>query len=288
MLNLLEEAELAIREADLHRRAGRVVDLIGLIVEASGLEASVGEVCTIDAGRGRPSVPAEVVGFRAGRTLLMALGDATGIGPGAQVIASGQPLKVDVSDAHDALVLLEGDSALLHLGEDRFLERVQSYLELSPALRERVNDIDYVDLRFDSRVYVRPAANGNRVTGLDPASPAGRRRSVYRSIVRSVPDPFMDCLDCADPSLLVPRRNTTLTALQALAMLHDPFMIGGASRLAARVRSEGAGPPRAFELALGRRPGPEEATILDGYAAKHGLENACLLILNSNEFLFID
>lgn len=73
--------------------------------------------------------------------------------------------QVDVSDAHDALVLLEGDGALLHLGEDRFLERVQSYLELSPALRERVTEIDYVDLRFDSRVYVRPA---------DSSRPRGR------------------------------------------------------------------------------------------------------------------
>jgi cell division protein FtsQ len=70
--------------------------------------------------------------------------------------------QVDVADAHDALVLLEGDTALLHLGDDRFLERVQSYLELSPTLRERVDDIDYVDLRFDSHVYVRPAANGSR------------------------------------------------------------------------------------------------------------------------------
>jgi flagellum-specific ATP synthase len=96
---LVEEAALAVREADLHRRSGRVADLIGLIVEATGLEASVGEVCTIEAGRGRAAVPAEVVGFRAGRTLLMALGDATGIGPGARVVASGQPLKVDVSDA---------------------------------------------------------------------------------------------------------------------------------------------------------------------------------------------
>ena len=66
--------------------------------------------------------------------------------------------QVDVSDAHDAVVLLDGDSALLHLGDDKFLERVQSYLELSPALRERITDIDYVDLRFDPRVYVRPAA----------------------------------------------------------------------------------------------------------------------------------
>ena len=68
--------------------------------------------------------------------------------------------QIDVADAHDALVMLEGDPALLHLGEDRFLERVQSYLDLSPTLRERVSDIDYVDLRFDSRVYVRPATSG--------------------------------------------------------------------------------------------------------------------------------
>ena len=73
---MLAAAEAAIRDADLHRRHGRVIDLIGLIVEATGLEAEVGEVCTINTGRGRAPVPAEVVGFRAGRTLLMALGDA--------------------------------------------------------------------------------------------------------------------------------------------------------------------------------------------------------------------
>src|SRR3954454_22731010 len=97
--DLLDQASSAIRDADLHRRTGRVVDLIGLIVEATGLEAEVGEVCSIETGRGRPDVPAEVVGFRAGRTLLMALGDATGIGPGARVTASGKPLAVNVSDA---------------------------------------------------------------------------------------------------------------------------------------------------------------------------------------------
>src|ERR1700754_912103 len=99
MSAILDSALGVLGDADLHRRHGRVADLIGLIIEATGLEAEVGEVCTIQTGRGRPSVPAEVVGFRAGRTLLMALGDATGIGPGAQVIASGQPLKVDVSNA---------------------------------------------------------------------------------------------------------------------------------------------------------------------------------------------
>ena len=54
--------------------------------------------------------------------------------------------------------MLQDDAALLHLGEERFLERVQSYVDLAPALRQRVPDIDYVDLRFEERVYVRPAA----------------------------------------------------------------------------------------------------------------------------------
>ncbi|HET8758613.1 MAG TPA: FliI/YscN family ATPase, partial [Solirubrobacteraceae bacterium] len=98
MSGALDRATAALRDADLHRRHGRVIDLIGLIVEATGLEAEVGEVCTIDTGRGRAAVPAEVVGFRAGRTLLMALGEATGIGPGARVSASGRQLRVDVSD----------------------------------------------------------------------------------------------------------------------------------------------------------------------------------------------
>jgi cell division septal protein FtsQ len=66
--------------------------------------------------------------------------------------------QIDVSDLHDAVVLLEGDPALLHLGEERFLERLQAYVDLAPALRDRVPEIDYVDLRFEERVYVRPAS----------------------------------------------------------------------------------------------------------------------------------
>ncbi len=57
---------------------------------------------------------------------------------------------------------------------------------------------------------------------LDPAT---YRRTVYRFTVRSVPNPFLDSLDCADPNLHTPVRNTTLTALQALALLNNPFMV---------------------------------------------------------------
>jgi cell division protein FtsQ len=65
--------------------------------------------------------------------------------------------QIDVSNAHDAVVLLQGETARLHLGDARFVERLQAYVELAPVLRERVSEIDYVDLRFENRVYVRPA-----------------------------------------------------------------------------------------------------------------------------------
>jgi cell division protein FtsQ len=65
--------------------------------------------------------------------------------------------QVDVADLHDAVVILDGDSALLRLGDADFVARVQQYIDLAPALRERLSGIDYVDLRFDERLYVRPA-----------------------------------------------------------------------------------------------------------------------------------
>ena len=69
--------------------------------------------------------------------------------------------QVDVTDPHDAVILLQGDPAYLHLGEERFVERLKTYMELLPSLRERVPSVDYVDLRFEQRVYVRPTGTGN-------------------------------------------------------------------------------------------------------------------------------
>ena len=72
--------------------------------------------------------------------------------------------QIDVTDVRDAVVVLKGDTALVRLGDERFTDRVQSYVDLMRTLRERVPDIDYVDLRFDERVYVRPS-RGRRQSG---------------------------------------------------------------------------------------------------------------------------
>jgi cell division protein FtsQ len=70
--------------------------------------------------------------------------------------------QLDVSDVRDAVVVLENDTVLVRIGDSNFAERLQSYIDLVPALRERVPNIDYVDLRFDERVYVRPQRPGTR------------------------------------------------------------------------------------------------------------------------------
>lgn len=91
--------------------------------------------------------------------------DATRVALAGRVIASirsrpelmARLSLIDVSNPHDAVVMLEGDTALLRLGEEQFAERLQQYFDLGDALRERVATIDYVDLRFPERLYVRPA-----------------------------------------------------------------------------------------------------------------------------------
>lgn len=79
--------------------------------------------------------------------------------------------QVDVTDLHNATVLLNNDAAQLRVGDTRFLERLESYLSLSATLHQRVPNIDYVDLRFDGRVYVKPAGKAEKVAASSGAVP---------------------------------------------------------------------------------------------------------------------
>ena len=126
----------------------------------------------------------------------------------------------------------------------------------------------------------------------DPDDPQTHRRSVYRLIVRSVPDPLMTALDCADSSAAVAKRTETLTPLQSLAMLNNKFMVRMAEHMAQRIEALGANPAQqltaAWRLAFARAPEPDELSALVAYADRHGLPSACRLIFNANEFVFID
>jgi len=84
---------------------------------------------------------------------------------------SSRVSQIDVSDARNAIVLLDGDPTAIRLGNEHFVERLQSYFDLAPALREQVPNIDYVDLRFDERVYVRPAGRDGAAASIAARPP---------------------------------------------------------------------------------------------------------------------
>ncbi|MDB6006678.1 MAG: hypothetical protein JWR15_3665, partial [Prosthecobacter sp.] len=126
----------------------------------------------------------------------------------------------------------------------------------------------------------------------DPEDLKSWRRSIYRFIVRSQQQPFMTTLDCADPSMRVEKRNESLSPLQALAMMNNGLVVVMAKHFAERVAKEETGleaqTRRAFALALSRHPSTDEITPLIQYAQREGMENTCRVILNLNEFSFVD
>ena len=65
--------------------------------------------------------------------------------------------QMDVSDIEDAVVLLGDDPARVHLGHEDFARRVRAYRDLAPTLLQHVDAIDSADVRYDGRVFVRPA-----------------------------------------------------------------------------------------------------------------------------------
>lgn len=126
----------------------------------------------------------------------------------------------------------------------------------------------------------------------DVDNPANYRRSVYRFVFRTIPDPFMDALDCPDASQFTPVRSVSVTPPQALAMLNNKFMVRQSEHLAARLVKEGADLAtqikNAYELTLCRPPTDAELEAMTAYVQKHGMANGCRVLLNCNEFVFVN
>jgi hypothetical protein len=122
--------------------------------------------------------------------------------------------------------------------------------------------------------------------------PANFRRAIYRFLFRTLPDPLMESLDCPDGSQFTPVRSESVTSLQALTMLHNRFIVQQsdytAARLAAAERDLARRIRLLFKLVLLREPSPSESRRWESYAARHGLANACRMMLNTNEFVFLN
>jgi hypothetical protein len=129
-------------------------------------------------------------------------------------------------------------------------------------------------------------------TAFDWDSPGAGRRSIYRVVWRGIPDPLMDALDFPDASLPTPVRGFSASPLQALALLHNDFVLRHSEHLAARAKTRGRSTAEriraAFRLVLLREPSEAEAAAFSALADRHSLAAACRVLLNSNEFLFVD
>ncbi len=87
-----------IREVRAIKQSGRVVKIVGLIVESIGPAVSIGDLCQIENAETGQKLNAEVIGFRDNRILLMPLGSVNGITPNSLVISTGEQLKVPVGE----------------------------------------------------------------------------------------------------------------------------------------------------------------------------------------------
>jgi hypothetical protein len=193
--------------------------------------------------------------------------------------------------AQERASALDADNRLLWRQTRRKLE--------AEAVRDAVLMVSgKLDLRmggpsFQDFVIERPEHSPHYEYHLhDPEDPRSHRRSVYRFVVRSQQQPFMTVLDCADPSMQVGRRNEGASPLQALALLNNPMMLSMSRHFAARLEAmpgDLAGRvARAHAEALGRPPTTEERDALASHARIHGLAHTCRLLLNLNEFVYVD
>jgi flagellum-specific ATP synthase len=133
-----------IRIADVR---GRIVKIIGLVVECEGPNAGIGELCVIEQN-GKEICYAEVVGFRETRTLVMPLGPLEGIRPGMSVVAKGETLTAPVGYQLLGRVLDGMGNPMDNLGEVKYESRRSIYAEPPIALqRERIKEPMLTGLR---------------------------------------------------------------------------------------------------------------------------------------------
>jgi hypothetical protein len=127
----------------------------------------------------------------------------------------------------------------------------------------------------------------------DPSRPGLARRTLYRAWTRGGRSAFLDSFDCPDPSTTAPRRAATTTPLQALALLNNALVLHLADLFAERLEREAGPDPaqqveRAYQLAFGRRPRPEEYSQAAQVVKRHGAATLARAIFNSNEFVHIN
>lgn len=148
-----------------------LVDATGVIIDEYGPQYAQYDLPVVDGLVSTPTANAPVVDPERARVAARFL-EAMASTP----VLRSRVSQIDVSNAHNVVVLINQDPALLYLGDRDFASRLQRYLEMAPTLKEQISDIDYVDLRFDERIPVnrkRPASGA----AAKPVTDAGKGKN---------------------------------------------------------------------------------------------------------------
>jgi hypothetical protein len=180
--------------------------------------------------------------------------------------------------------------------ENKLLWRFPSRRLEAEALRDAILATSReLDLRMGGPGYNLWEKNTNYVVVFKPKEALGPdefRRMVYQFKPRTQQDPTFGAFDCPDAALVMPRRNTSTTALQALNLLNSRFVVLRAEAFADRLRREVGNDPeaqaeRGFWLAFGRAPNSVERRAAVQLIRTHGGSAFCRAIYNSSEFVYV-
>jgi hypothetical protein len=181
--------------------------------------------------------------------------------------------------------------------QDRLLWRYPPRRLEAEPLRDAVLAVTgKLDLRMGGPGFDLFEPNTNYVKVYTPKKefgPAEWRRMVYQNKPRMQLDDTFGPFDCPDAGQIAPKRNTSTTALQALALMNGRFVVQQADLFAERLRREAGDDPaaqarRGFRLAFGREPTAEESAAAVKVIRAHGAATFCRALLNANEFLWLD
>jgi len=185
----------------------------------------------------------------------------TQIDSGNRLLWRQNPRRLDAESLHDAVLSISG--------------------KLNPAMGgPGYRDFNYTEAYAPIYDYITPA------------KPELWRRSIYRFVVRTTPHQFMTTLDCPDPANFTPARAQTTTALQALTLSNNEFMLQQAQHLASRIENETttheAAIRHAFARCFQRQPTSSELQAAASLVAEQSLFALCRMLMNANEFVYVD
>ena len=130
-----------IQGAETIKNYGQVTQVIGLVIEGVGPVSAIGDICLLKIKNGERVIPAEVVGFRDHKVLLMPLGDTRGIEPGCKIIAMGFPAKARVGKDLLGRVLDGMGNPMDQKGPLNLSEEYPLYATpANPILRQRISE----------------------------------------------------------------------------------------------------------------------------------------------------